>query len=118
MEGSGVMEKGNILASAWGYGARNISFYVVTAVSAKGRVKISPIGKERVKVSGGTSDADYDEVKPVLSGILKETGYKMVMEDPEGKYIKIANWERARKVCENAEEAATYTNYETNSAFI
>lgn len=119
----GTMNKeikvGNVLRSAWGYGAINITFYIVTAVSAKGRVKIAMIGKERVKAADIEREM-YDTVRPVFyeKEDLIETGYKLVKEDGNGAYIAMNGFERVRKICENAEEAADWTSEETNSWFI
>ena len=114
-----TLSVGNVMRSAWGYGAINITFYVVTAVSAKGRVKIARIGKERVQ----TADVEremYDLVRPVFyeAEELGATGYKLVKEDDVGAYISMNGYERVRKICENAEEAADWTSQETNSWFV
>ena len=121
------MEKGNILGSAWGYGAINRDFYIVTAVSAKGRVKVAGISKEKVK----TADIEDGEVNNLVSPRVydyhrlglgyegPETGYKKVFTNSDGdNFIKISNYEYAYKIAETGDEAEAMTFTETNSYFI
>ena len=111
---------GNILGSAWGYGAINRDFYIVSAVSATGRVKIRSISKEKIK----TADIEDGEVNNVGSPRVEnfpitETGYKTVFTDSDGdSFIKISSYERAFKIAETGEEAEALAFTETNSYYI
>jgi alpha-D-ribose 1-methylphosphonate 5-triphosphate synthase subunit PhnI len=119
----GTMNKeikvGNVLGSAWGYGAINRDFYIVTAVSPKGRVKIGRISKEKVK----TADIEDGEVNNLVSPRVEvpatETGYKAVFTDSDGdSFIKISSYERAYKIAETGEEAEALAFTETNFYYV
>ena len=106
---------GNIFVSAWGYDQTNIDFYQVVAVSKTGRAKIQKI--DRVVTERGCPS---DTVVPVPDAFIGEaTGYKTVFTSAydDVPRIKICSYARASRVALNAEEAATVTARETNSAY-
>lgn len=113
------LQFGNILGSAWGYGATNRSFYIITAVSKTGRVKIKPIKKEKVRTADIENGEWSNYVSPRIQFDGPETGYKQVFINSEGEWhVKISDYERAYKIADSGDEAETLRYTETNSYYI
>ena len=114
-----TLRVGNVLGSAWGYGATNRDFYLVTAVSKTGRVKVTPIKKVRVSTADIEANEWSDYVSPRVELTGSSTGYKQVFTSPEGSsFTKMSTYERAYKVAETGDEAEAMTFTETNSYYI
>jgi hypothetical protein len=118
------LQFGNILGSAWGYGATNRSFYIITAVSKTGRVKVRPIKKEKVRTADIENGEWSNYVSPRIEFDGPETGYKQVFSNPKhtnpdcDNLIKISDYERAYKIADSGDEAETLRYTETNSYYI